>query len=156
MNRLLAACAALVLAACGAPTEAPSPAASIEVSGAWAAPTPGGVNISAGYLTIANSSAADDRLVAAASPHAERVEIHEMAMDGAVMRMRQVEGLDVPAGQQVALAPGGLHLMFFGVAQPFAEGEEIPVTLTFERAGAVDVTLPVQRGADATPAHEMR
>jgi periplasmic copper chaperone A len=156
MRMVFALCALFALAACGAPPSPTEPSGGVEISAAWAAPTPGGVDVSAGYLTIANSTAENDRLVAAASPRAERVEIHEMAMDGAVMRMRRAEALDIPAGEQVALAPGGLHLMFFGVTQPFAEGEEIPVTLTFERAGAVDVTLPVQRGPDAAPAHEMR
>lgn len=68
-----------------------------------------------------------------------------MAMDGAVMRMRKVDRLEIGAGQEVRLGPGGLHLMFFGVGEPFAEGQSIPVHLVFETAGAMDVTLPVQR-----------
>jgi copper(I)-binding protein len=69
-----------------------------------------------------------------------------MSMDGAVMRMRQIEGgLAAPAGATVTLSPGGMHLMFYGVTQPFAEGESIPVTLTFEHAGDIGVTLPVRR-----------
>jgi copper(I)-binding protein len=67
-----------------------------------------------------------------------------MAMEGEVMKMRQVtNGIEIPAGQTVELKPGGLHLMFFKVSEPFQEGATVNVTLTFERAGAVDVALPV-------------
>lgn len=150
----------LFAAACGAPSQpAPAPetppvaesAATLEVRDAWASPTPGGVDVSAGYLTIVNGAAAEDRLISAASARAERVEIHEMSMDGAVMRMRAVEGgLAVPAGATVTLGPGGQHLMFYGVTQAFAEGETVPVTLTFANAGEVAVELAVRRGSSAS------
>jgi periplasmic copper chaperone A len=145
----------LTLAACGAPDapqrpEAP-PAVSavpqgLEIRDAWASATPGGVDVSAGYFTIANGGAAD-RLVALSSPRAARVEVHEMSVNGNVMRMRAIEGgLEAPAGGVVTLAPGGLHLMFTGVTAPFTPGEEIPVTLTFERAGVREITLQVRAG----------
>jgi copper(I)-binding protein len=136
-------------AACGAPQTAQheTPAtAELVVRDAWAAPTPSGVDVSAGYLTISNGTAAVDRLLSATSPRAERLEVHEMAMDGAVMQMRPVAQLEIPAGEDVRFAPGGMHLMFYGVRQPFAEGEGIPVELAFETAGTVAVTLPVRRG----------
>jgi copper(I)-binding protein len=148
MKKLLAVLL-IGLAACGAPAVNETPAqaqtATLRVEDAWAAPTPGGVEVSAGYLTIVNGAAVEDRLAAAASPRAERVELHEMTMDGGVMRMRSVETLAIPAGGTVRLSPGGLHLMFFGVTQPFTEGETIPVRLTFEQAGEMDVSLPVRR-----------
>src|SRR5690606_16454619 len=139
-------------AACGAPSSEhaanqPPAAAELALTDAWAAPTPSGVDVSAGYLTITNGTEAADRLLSATSPRAERMEVHEMAMEGAVMQMRPVTQLEVPAGESVQLAPGGTHLMFYGVAEPFAEGQSIPVQLMFETAGAVDVTLPVRRGA---------
>jgi len=65
-------------------------------------------------------------------------------MDGAVMRMRAVEALPIPAGGQIELTPTGRHLMFFGVTQPFTQGENIAVRLTFEHAGEIDVSLPVR------------
>ena len=145
---------ALIAAACGAPhTETPpapaqgaAAAASLQVHDAWAAPTPGGVEVSSGYLTIVNGANADDRLTGASSPRAARIEVHEMTMDGAVMRMRAIEGgLVVPSHAAVSLSPGGMHLMFYGVSQPFTEGDSIPLTLTFEHAGDVAVTLPVRR-----------
>jgi len=139
----------LAASACGAPqtTQSEAPAtAELVVRDAWAAPTPSGVDVSAGYMTIANDTAATDRLLSATSPRAERLEVHDMVMDGAVMQMRPVAQLEIPASQEVRLAPGGMHLMFYGVQQAFAEGEEIPVQLVFETAGTVDVTLPVRRG----------
>lgn len=164
MKRLLPL--AFLLAACGAPhTEQETPAAATEaaapatvalsVADAWANPTPGGVNVSAGYLTITNDTETADRLVSASSPRASSVEVHEMTMDGGVMRMRHMQGgIAIPAGGAVMLAPGGYHLMFMGVTQPFAEGEEIPVQLTFETAGVKDIVLQVRR-AGAPPAHDM-
>lgn len=141
-----------VATACGAPTSQSSAhemhaEAALTVHDAWAAPTPSGVDVAAGYLTISNGTAAQDRLVSATSPRAERVEVHEMTMNGAVMQMRPVARLDVPAGGDVQLGPGGMHLMFYGVSEPFVAGQTIPLHLVFERAGAIDVELPVQRTA---------
>jgi copper(I)-binding protein len=142
-----------IVAACGAPQQAAdqpaseqAPAMRLQVLDTWASPTPGGVDVSAGYLTIANEGENGDRLISASSPRAARVEIHEMLMDGAVMQMRQVTALEVAPGERIELAPGGRHLMFIGVTQPFAEGEEIPVQLTFENAGVMDIALPVRAG----------
>jgi periplasmic copper chaperone A len=156
MKKLIALGIVALAAACGAPpsptnTEAPTAIVrapnGLEIRDPWAAPTPGGVDVSAGYFTIANGGPAD-RLVAIASPRASRVEVHAMSMDGAIMRMRKIEGgLAVPASGVVTLAPGGLHLMFLGVTQPFAPGEEIAVALTFEHAGARELRLPVRTGA---------
>jgi len=144
----------MVATACGAPPTSSeaheaSAGSSLAAANAWAAPTPAGVDVAAGYLTISNPTNTADHLLSATSPRAERVEVHEMSMDGAVMRMRQLQRLEIPAHGEVRLGPGGNHLMFFGVREPFAQGQEIPVRLVFERAGAIDVTLPVRRGAPA-------
>jgi copper(I)-binding protein len=154
MRAFIFAIAAAALAACGQPAEhAAEPAAQdaapagIAVEDPWAAQTPGGVDVSAGYLVITNGGAADDQLISASSPRASRVEIHEMAMDGAVMRMRPVDALVVPAHGQTELAPGGQHLMFFGVTQPFVQGETVEVHLVFATAGEVVESLPVRQGA---------
>jgi hypothetical protein len=138
----------LATSACGERAESPTHQTPwIVVSDAWASPTPGGVDVSAGYLTISNNGDIDDRLLGASSARAVRVEIHEMIMDGGVMSMRQLQGLDVPAHGQVTLAPGGTHLMFLGVTEPFREDEAIEVELQFEYAGDVGVALPVRRRA---------
>ncbi len=100
--------------------------------------------VGGGFLTIENTGTEPDRLVSATSPASDVVQIHEMAMEGNVMKMRQLaDGLEIPAGETVVLAPGGFHLMFMGLKQAFVEGETIEVTLVFEKAGTVEVSLPV-------------
>jgi periplasmic copper chaperone A len=150
--------ALLALAACGQAEVAPASnpqqvTAPLAIQEAWASPTPGGVDVSAGYLTIVNGAARDDALLSATSPRAARIEVHEMTMRDGVMQMRAVEGLAIPAGQSVDLVPNGRHLMFYGVTQPFVAGETIPVRLTFERAGVMDVSLPVRRPGASPTSH---
>ncbi len=152
--RFLAAVLFVALAACGAPREAPTQGSeTLRVENAWAAPTPGGVDVSAGYLTLVNGTASEDALVAVSSPRAERVEVHEMTMQGGVMQMRAAARLAIPAGESIELAPSGRHLMFYGVAAPFAEGETIPIRLSFEHAGDIDVSLPVRRPGASQTSH---
>ncbi len=150
MKQILALALVAFAIACGpAPTAPTQPeVTTLEVRDAWAAPTPGGVDIAGGYLTIVNGTDADERLISASSPRAGAVEIHEMSMDSNVMRMRALEdGLVIPRGKTASFQPGGLHLMFTGVTTPFVAGEDIPVTLTFEHAGVREVVLPVRANA---------
>lgn len=117
----------------------------LELTGAFSKAMLPGQPVGGGFVTIANSGGADDKLISATSDAAGRVELHEMAMQGEVMKMRKLDdGIAVHAGQTVELKPGGLHFMFFEVKKPFAEGDQVPVTLTFEKAGKVDITLSVQ------------
>jgi uncharacterized protein YcnI/copper(I)-binding protein len=117
----------------------------LEVAGGFSKAMLPGQPVGGGFVTITNSGKADDKLVSAVSDVAGRVELHEMAMQGEVMKMRKLDdGITVPAGETVELKPGGLHFMFFEVKKPFAEGDTVPVTLTFEKAGKVDITLSVQ------------
>lgn len=98
----------------------------------------------AGYMTIANQGKEADRLISITSPAAGKVELHEMKMEGSLMKMRAIEGgLEIPAGGSVELKPGSYHLMFMNVEKPFAKGDSVPITLEFEKAGKIDVTLPV-------------
>ena len=121
---------------------------SLTVSEARSRPTSPGATVAGGYLTITNPGAEADRLIRAASPRAARTELHEMAMDGTMMTMRPVTSIEVPAKGSVKLEPGGFHLMFLDIPKPFVANETIPVSLTFEKAGQVDVELivPVQAG----------
>ncbi len=152
--RILAVSLFFALAACGQAPHAPEDArGALHAENAWAAPTPGGADVSAGYLTLVNDTAAEDALVGASSARAERVEVHEMAMQDGVMQMRAVARLAIPANGSIELSPGGRHLMFFGVARPFAEGETIPVRLRFDGAGEIDVLLPVRRPGSAQAGH---
>ncbi|WP_291364772.1 copper chaperone PCu(A)C [Devosia sp.] len=112
--------------------------------------------VGGGFLTIENAGTEADRLVSATSEVAGETQIHEMAMEGDVMKMRQLaEGLEIPAGETVVLAPGGVHIMFMGLKQAFVEGETVAVTLTFEKAGSVEVLLPVAAAAADMPAGAM-
>ena len=130
-------------------------AGSLEVSaGASRAMLPG-QPVGGGYVTIRNTGAADDKLLAVETSAAGRSEMHEMAMVNDVMKMRKLDdGIAIPAGQTVALKPGGLHFMFFNVKKPFAEGDKIPLTLTFEKAGKVDVVLSVGAANDGNGKNE--
>ncbi|MGB3390873.1 MAG: DUF1775 domain-containing protein [Pseudaminobacter sp.] len=120
----------------------------LEIKAAWARAMLPGQPAGGAYLTVTNSGADADRLVGAASPNAGKVEIHTMSMKDNVMVMRPVEGgLEVPAGASVELKPGGEHLMFMNVTEPFKEGASVPVTLEFEKAGKIALDFPVQAKA---------
>lgn len=119
----------------------------IELQDAYTRAMLPGQPVGGGFVTIRNAGGAD-RLVSASSSIAEAVELHEMAMEGEVMKMRKLEkGIEVPAGETVELKPGGLHMMFMQVKTPFKEGDTVAVTLTFEKAGNVEITLPVRAAA---------
>jgi hypothetical protein len=109
----------------------------------------------AGFMTLTNTGAEADRLVAAEAGFADRAELHRSSMQDGVMRMeRQDDGIELPAGETVELAPGGLHVMFIGVAEPLRPDTEVPVTLVFEQAGRVQVMLQVDRPGVKTPSME--
>jgi copper(I)-binding protein len=128
----------------------------IEIRQPWTRATPSTAQAGGGFLVITNTGTAPDRLIAAKSPVAERVDVHEMKMDGNVMRMRAVEkGIEIPPGGTVELKPGGFHVMFAGLKAPFAKDSKVPLTLVFEKAGSIDVELPVEgMGASGPPAHD--
>jgi len=115
----------------------------IKITEAWARATPGGAQTAAAYVTV--ESAAGDRLTGASTPAAQKAEIHEMTMDGNVMKMRQVDGIDLSAGKPVTLKPGGYHIMLSGLARPLQEGQTFPLTLDFAKAGAHQVTVNVEK-----------
>lgn len=130
----------------------------LTLSNAYTRATPPRAPVAGGFVTIANTGA-DDRLVAASSPIAGRVEIHEMAMQDNVMQMRELpDGLPIGSGETVDLKPGGLHLMFFDLTQTLTEGESVPVTLSFEKSGEIEISLSVgpmnaRGGHDQKAAH---
>jgi periplasmic copper chaperone A len=120
-------------------------AGDLTISQAWARATPGGAKVGGGYVTIENSGSAPDRLVGASADVAGKVEIHEMAMNNGVMKMRPLEnGLTIAPGKTVKLAPGGYHLMMMDLKNPLKQGDKVPVTLQFEKAGNVSVSLDVE------------
>jgi copper(I)-binding protein len=120
-------------------------AGDLVISQAWSRATPGGAKAGAGYLTIENKGSAADRLVAISGDVAGKIEVHEMAMNNGVMTMRPLDnGLAIEPGKTVTLAPGGYHLMLTDLKQPMKQGDKVPLTLQFEKAGKVAVTLDVQ------------
>jgi copper(I)-binding protein len=121
----------------------------LEVSDAWARATPAKAENGVAYLTITTPT--PDRLVSVSSPVAKKAELHTMEMAGMVMKMRPLAGLDIPAGQSVTLKPGGEHIMLMGLNGPLREGQSFPLTLTFEKAGAREVTVPVEKAGAAGP-----
>ncbi|MEY9752905.1 copper chaperone PCu(A)C [Bradyrhizobium yuanmingense] len=120
-------------------------AGDLVISQAWSRATPGGAKVAGGYLTIENKGSAADRLVSVSADIAGKAEIHEMAMDNGVMKMRALDkGLAIEPGKTVKLAPGGNHLMLQELKGPFKQGDKVPVTLQFEKAGKITVALDVQ------------
>jgi copper(I)-binding protein len=120
----------------------------------YARPTVAGQPAGGAYLKLDNKGTAD-RLLGGSTAAAARVELHTMNMDGDVMRMRQVDAIDVPVGQVVELKPGGLHIMLMGLKQPLKVGERLPLTLKFEKAGEVKVEVLVEnpKAGDAPAGH---
>jgi len=132
----LAAVAAVMLACVGLPALAEdAQIGAITIKGAWSRATAPGAVAGVAFFTIANTGADDV---------AKAVELHSHVMEGDIMRMRQVPTISIPAGQTVALQPGGLHVMLLGLKQPLKQGTSYPLTLTFQRAGSVTVTVPIQ------------
>jgi copper(I)-binding protein len=114
----------------------------IKIENAYTRATAPGQQVAGGFMKIENKGTAD-QLVYASSPVAGEVQLHEMSMDGNVMKMRQVKDIAVPANGAVELKPGGYHLMFLNLKGPFNAGQTVPVKLKFAKAGEVEVKLPV-------------
>jgi copper(I)-binding protein len=129
-------------------------AGDLVITQGWSRATPGGAKIGGGYLTIENKGSAPDRLVGASADVAGKVEVHEMTMNNGVMTMRPLDkGLAIDPGKTVKLAPGGYHLMMFDLKSSLKQGDKLPVTLEFEKAGKVQLSLDVQGvGAQAPTA----
>jgi copper(I)-binding protein len=120
-------------------------AGDLVITQAWSRATPGGAKIGGGYVTIENKGSAPDRLIGGSGDIASKIEVHEMAMNNGVMTMRAVDkGLTIEPGKTVKLSPGGYHLMMFDLKGPLKQGDKVPVTLEFEKAGKVKLSLDVQ------------
>jgi hypothetical protein len=114
------------------------------ISGAFSRATLPGAPVAGGFMSIQNLGTEDDALIGAETPFAGMTQLHQMRMDGDVMKMSEVEGgIALPAGETVILAPGDLHVMFMQLREPFEEGALVPVLLTFEKAGPVEILLRV-------------
>jgi periplasmic copper chaperone A len=117
---------------------------SLRIEHPYARPTPPGARTGGAYLTIDNRGNEPDRLLRVATPAAGAAEIHSMTMEGNVMRMRAVAAVEIPARATTALKPGGYHVMLMDLKQPLVAGETLPLSLTFAKAGRIDVTARVE------------
>ncbi|MGL6042885.1 MAG: copper chaperone PCu(A)C [Sandaracinobacteroides sp.] len=127
-------------------------AAAPHVTDAWVRLPAASGRPAGGYFTAHGTSAAD-MLVAVTSPKAERIEMHSMTMDGGVMRMRAETGFALPAGGELKLAPGGNHLMLFGLAPDVKPGSKLPLTFSFKSGSKVTLDAVARAAADpAKPA----
>lgn len=148
----------LILAICFrvvAQTQAePSAVNSISIEHLWARATFVGARTGAAYLTIVNHDSTADRLVSASTPLARKVEFHQENDDNGVMRMRELPGIDIGPGGSVTFKPGAIHIMMVGLTQQLKEGQTFALTLQFEKAGKIDVQVPIGK-AGAMGDHDM-
>ena len=128
--------------------------AGIEIDRPWSRATPKGAKVAAGYVTITNKGTTADRLVGATFALSGKAEIHEMAMDQGVMKMRELkDGVEIKPGATLELKPGSYHLMFTDLTRPLAKGDRVKGTFTFATAGAVEVEYAVEAIGATPPQH---
>jgi hypothetical protein len=149
----LLACGTLLLLVPGTPAMAREyVAGAIKVSQAWTRVTPQGAKVAGGFLTVTNTGKEPDRLVGGSAAIAGAFEIHEMIMDGGIMRMRALEkGLEIKPGETVVLRPGSYHVMLLGLRAEPKLGEPVKATLHFEKAGRIEIELVVEPLGAAQP-----
>ena len=128
----------------------------IVVEKPWARATPGGARTGAGYMTIINMGTTADRLLGAASPVAREVQFHKVTEERGISRMRQLQSIDIASGGKIQLQPGNIHIMLVGLKQPLKQGETFPLTLEFEKAGRIDLTVAIARVGAMRPDRDMR
>ncbi|WP_051940235.1 copper chaperone PCu(A)C [Stenoxybacter acetivorans] len=122
----------------------------VEADNAWVRFTVPGMNMSGAFMNLHNTGSTDDALIAAQSPIAGKVELHDHIDDNGVMRMRAVENIALPAGKTVQLKPGSKHVMFFGLTQTLEPGSSIPLTLQFKHAKPLTLSVPVMKNQTST------
>src|SRR4051812_41243530 len=122
----------------------------------WTRATPKSAKVAGGYLKITNTGSTPDRLTGGSADVSRKFEVHQMSMDGGVMKMRELkDGLEIPAGGTVELKPGSYHIMMMNLSHPLAAGERVKGSLTFEKAGKVDVEFAVE-GMGGNPTMKMK
>ena len=157
IGRRTAICTLLVLSWTASASAQDYKLGALEIATPWTRATAATAKSGGGFVTITNKGTTADRLIAARSPASLKVEIHEMKMDGQVMRMRELaNGLEIPAGATVTLKPGSFHIMFMELKSPLTKDAKVPVTLVFEKAGSIDVDFKVEAIGAAGGGHQMR
>jgi len=125
----------------------------ITIGHPYARATAAGQPTGGGFMSFANAGPAD-KLLSVSADVSKSVELHEMKMEADVMKMRQVDGIEVAAGKTVELKPGGYHVMFVGLKAPLKAGDKFPAKLKFEKAGEVDVVFNVEAPGTAAAEHK--
>jgi copper(I)-binding protein len=130
---------------------------SLRIDHPFARATPPGATSGGVFLTVENTGIVPDRLLGVSSPVARAVELHDMTLRDGVMQMRAVSTVEVKPGDKLELKPGGYHAMLSDLTKPLKAGDRFPVTLTFQHAGAIEVSVRVEpMGAKPTQAHTLR
>jgi copper(I)-binding protein len=147
--------ATCLVASIGAADAADYTLGDLTIGHPWSRATPPAAPVGAGYLTVVNAGKTADRLISGASDISAKVEIHEMSVTDGIMRMRALDdGIAVPAGGKIEFKPGGYHIMFIGLKKPIAKDSRFKGTLTFEKAGTIEVEFLVE-GMGKAPAGHM-
>lgn len=153
MRRLLSAAALFIAAAISSAALADDyELGDLTLHQPWARASIGRAKAGAAYLTIANGGAEVDRLIAADTPAAKRAQLHTHVMESGVMKMRPLEAAEIAPGEPVVFRPGGLHIMLMGLKAPLKEGDSFPMTLSFEKAGKIEVRVKIEAPTAMEPA----
>jgi periplasmic copper chaperone A len=124
--------------------------ANIKIEHPWARPTPKGAKTGAVYLSLENTGSEADSLVSASSPAAGKTQVHKTSNEGGVMKMRPAEGVELAPGTTVEFKPGGYHIMLLDLKRQLAEGQTVPLTLTFAKAGTIQIDARVEKAGDGS------
>jgi periplasmic copper chaperone A len=131
-----------------------STTSSVSVEHPWARATPAGAKTGAAYLTLVNNGTSADRLIHASTSMAEKVQVHQDIDENGVMKMRELPVVEIGPGAALTFKPGGTHMMIIGLKQPLKKGQTFPLTLDFEKAGKIDLQIPIAK-AGAMGDHDM-
>ena len=154
MKHFVLAATLLALTATAAPAHDYT-VGSLKIDHPWSRATPKGASVAGGYLKITNSGTTPDRLSGGTTDAAKKFEIHQMSMEGGVMKMRELpNGIEIPPGATVELKPGSFHVMMTGITRPFVKGDRVKASLTFEKAGKVDVEFAVDAAGTSPAEHK--
>jgi copper(I)-binding protein len=145
LNRLFAS--SLLAFACSSSFAHDYSAGELQIAHPWSRELPPNAVAGAAYFVVNNQGTTEDRLLSAQTPRATKTEIHTMLQLGEVMKMHKLDSVGIPAGGETKLAPGGTHLMLFGLQKPLVAGERFPLTLQFEKAGKVEVEVVIEAAA---------
>lgn len=153
---------ALIAALAVAPIVAPSlnvrahdyTAGALKIDHPWARATPGAITTGAVYLSVTATGDTPDRLIAASTPRAAKAELHTQIMDGDVMKMRALSAIEINPGEPAVLKPGSLHIMLVGLTAPLRQKDRFPLTLTFEKAGKIEVEVAVESAGARDAGHD--